>query len=632
MCGIAGRYNFRTGAPVDRDIVAGMCDLLAHRGPDGSGVCVDGAVGLGHRRLAVIDLSDAARQPMHRGHLTISFNGEIYNFRELRSALESEGHRFVSRSDTEVVLAAWQQWGPQSLGRLHGMFAFAIWDRDARALFLARDRLGKKPLCYWPDRDGLAFASEVKAFMADPAFEARPNPEALYHYLSLQYVPTPLSAFDGVSRVPPGHYLTVSGGALSLQRYWQLRYEPKRQMPEREALEQLAAELRRAVSSRLVSDVPLGAFLSGGIDSGLVVAEMAASAGARLRTFSIAFEDEHYNEAPFARQVADRYGTEHHEFTIRPDAVALLPKLAWHYDEPFADSSAVPTFWLAELTRPFVTVALTGDGGDEGFAGYDRYRALRLASRLARLPRPIRRLGAALGSRFEWKATDRHLTRARRFARTLALDPARQYAAWMDHCDAPLKADLCTADFRAAVGDGDTASIVSGRFDRSQASDVVDVALDVDVGSYLPDDLLVKVDIATMAHGLEARSPLLDHALLEWAAVLPTDLKLHGSVQKYLLRRLAEERLPADLVRRPKRGFAVPIDAWLRDDISPFARDILLGRQARERGYFRMSAVEQLIAEHAGGRRLWHSQLWTLLMFEMWHQTFVDRRGRTPAG
>lgn len=299
--------------------------------------------------------------------------------------------------------------------------------------------------------------------------------------------------------------------------------------------------------------------------------------------------------------------------------------MAWHYDEPFADSSAVPTFYLAEATRRFVTVALTGDGGDEGFAGYDRYRAARLAHRLAWLPSGMRRLAAAAGRGLERRTASRRLSRAGRFVKGLSLEKGQQYAAWMNHCDSPLKAELCTPDFRAAAGHVDTSDFESDRFDRSRAVDIIDKAMDVDVNGYLPDDLLVKVDIATMAHGLEARSPLLDHSLLEWAAVLPTHLKLHGSVQKYLLRRLASQRLPAELVTRPKQGFAVPIDAWFRHDIAAFARDTLLATTARDRGYFHLPVVERLLDEHVAGKRQWHTQLWTLLMFELWHQAFVDR-------
>ncbi len=624
MCGIAGRFNFRTGAPVVPRAITAMCDLLAHRGPDGSGLHVDGALGLGHRRLAVIDVSDAGRQPMTDGHgLWITFNGEIYNFLLLRSELEGHGHRFCTATDTEVILAAYRQWGADALSRLRGMFALALWDTRDRTLLLARDRVGKKPLYYRLDRDGLAFASEPKAFLAEPGFVPSPNPAALQHYLSLQYVPAPLSAFAGVERLEPGHRLVVRDGRLTTARYWDLQYVPKQAIDEREALGELRRRLAEAVRLRLISDVPLGAFLSGGLDSSIVVALMAEAG--RVQTFSIGFHESRYNELPYARQVADRFATDHHEYVVTPDAVALLPKLVWHYNEPFADSSAVPTFYLAEVTRRTVTVALNGDAGDENFAGYDRYRANRLAARLDHLPRPLRAalggLGRALPAPADWPG----LRRAARFLQTAPLSRERRYAEWMLHFDWAQKQELCTRDFLDAA-DRPSEDWIVGRFRGSQASEFLDATLGVDVHTYLPDDLLVKVDIATMAHGLEARSPFLDHELMAFAATLPVDLKLRGGTQKYLLKQLARTLLPAPLIDRPKQGFGVPIDVWFRRELRDLAHDVLLGSAARARGYFRHDVVERLLAEHVAGTRAWHAQLWNLLMFELWHQTFIDRR------
>ncbi|HUF48546.1 MAG TPA: asparagine synthase (glutamine-hydrolyzing) [Vicinamibacterales bacterium] len=629
MCGIAGRYNFVSGAPVDAATVTEMCDLVAHRGPDGAGVSVDGPVGFGHRRLAIIDLSDAGRQPMTRDALSVTFNGEIYNYRELKRELAGLGHRFQTETDTEVLLAAWQEWGSHAVDHLHGMFAFALWDAAGRTFWLVRDRLGKKPLYYWTDRDGLAFASEPKAFLADPGFTARPNLEAIHHYLSLQYVPTPLSAFAGVHRVPPGHLLRIANGQLTVDRYWSLSYEPKAAIDEPTALAELRRQLEAAVSKRLVSDVPLGAFLSGGIDSGVIVALMAGLSTAPVRTFSIGFHEARYNELPWARMVADRYGTEHHEFVVTPDAVALLPKLVWHYNEPYADSSAVPTWCLAEVTRQSVTVALNGDGGDEAFAGYDRYRASVIAGRLDRLPRPIRALASAIARRSPAPSTMPRFGRARRFLEGLGVDASVRYASWMMHFATPAKRRLCTPEFLASAGARESEALLTDRFAESTAEAWVDRLLDVDVQTYLPDDLLVKVDIATMAHGLEARSPFLDHDLLAFAARLPVSMKLRGGTQKYLLRRLARELLPPALVNRPKMGFGVPIDVWFRRDLRDMAHDVLLGSAARSRGYFNMGVVEQYLAEHESGRRSRHAQLWNLLMLELWHQTFVDRPAAT---
>lgn len=374
MCGIAGRVNFLSGAPVSETAVRGMCSLVGHRGPDGEGTMVDGSVGLGHRRLAIIDLSPAGHQPMAAagGRVWITFNGEIYNFQEVRVTLEAQGHRFRSHSDTEVLLAAYLQYGVACLGHLRGMFAFAIWDGRTRSLFIARDRLGKKPLHYRIDRDGIAFASEPKAFLADPGFVPEPDLEAISHYLTYQYVPSPYSAFRGVRKLPPAHYMLVQDGRVRVERYWTLAYGPKRRVTEQEASDELVSRLREAVRLRLISDVPLGAFLSGGVDSSVVVALMAQLSGAPVKTFSIGFEEKDYDELPYARQVARRYETDHHEFIVRPDATEIFDRLVWHYNEPYADESAIPTYYLSRLTRQHVTVALNGDAGDENFGGYQQ--------------------------------------------------------------------------------------------------------------------------------------------------------------------------------------------------------------------------------------------------------------------
>jgi asparagine synthase (glutamine-hydrolysing) len=604
-----------------------MGDLLAHRGPDGAGVWHEGAVGLAHRRLAIVDPSDAARQPMpaEDPRIRIVCNGEIYNFRELRAELEARGHRFRTRSDTEVLAAAYAAYGVQCLSRLRGMFAFALWDGGRRRLFLARDRPGKKPLYYRLDADGIAFASEPKAFLAEPSFEARPDAAALFDYLTYHYVPAPRSAFTNVRRVPPAHYLLVEDGHVRLERYWRLRYRPKRSLSEGEAAAELLARLRDAVRARLVADVPIGAFLSGGIDSSAIVALMAEIGVGPVRTFSIGFEEPEYDELPYARLVARRYGTEHREFVVRPDAVDVLPRLVWHYNEPYADSSAVATFYLAELTRRHVTVALNGDGGDENLAGYTRYLASRLAERYASLVRPVHRpLAALLGA--VPGASRGLVTRARRFVEALGETPARRYARWVSHFDPALKRALATEEFRRAAGDRDSVEHLAAAFGAAQGSDLVDATLAVDVETYLPDDLLVKVDISTMAHGLEGRSPFLDHELMEFCASLPSDLKLRGLTTKYLLKRAVRDLLPAAVVDRPKQGFGVPIDRWLRGELRGLVHDVLLDTRTLQRGYFHEPVVRRLLGEHQRGVHGWHYQLWNLLVLELWHRTFVDGR------
>ena len=628
MCGIAGRVNFLSGAPVTRKVVEGMCGLLAHRGPDGWDVHVDGPVGLGHRRLAIIDLSSAGTQPMSTadGRLWITFNGEIYNFLDLRAELEARGHVFRSRTDTEVILAAYETYGVECLGRLRGMFAFAIWDARRRRLFAARDRLGQKPLHYWIDRDGIAFASEPKAFLADPAFTPEADPAAIVEYLAFQYVPAPRSAFRGLRKLPPAHYLVVQDGNVRIERYWRLSYARKRPLNEADAAEELRDRLSEAVRLRLISDVPLGAFLSGGIDSGTVVALMAACGSGPVKTFSIGFEQKEYDELPAARLVAERYGTDHHEFVVRPHALRLLPALVWHYNEPFADSSAIPTFVLSELTRRHVTVALNGDGGDENFAGYERYRANVVARYLDRIPRLLRASVAQAAGHIPRGGNPRSvLSRGRRFFEAAAQDREQRYVSWMSHFNANLRREVCTPEFLAAAATDPDERLLNA-YAQSDATDFVDATLDVDVNNYLPDDLLVKVDIASMAHGLEARSPFLDHELMEFAASLPSDLKLKAGAKKYILKQAARPLLPSEILDRPKMGFGVPIDAWFRTELKELVSDLVGSAAFRDRGILQPFRIQRLIEEHVDGVRSWHYQLWNVLMLELWYRAFIDQR------
>ena len=629
MCGIAGRFNYRSGAPVSGRVVGAMCDLIAHRGPDGEGVWTEGPVALGHRRLAIIDLSPAGRQPMTYGggHLTITFNGEIYNFLELRRELEARGHAFRSKTDTEVILAAYREWGTACLSRLRGMFAFAIWDRESRALFVARDRVGKKPLHYWTDRDGIAFASEPKAFMADPSFSPEPDPEAVSAYLNYQYVPSPLSAFKGVRKLPPAHFLLIQDGRMRVERYWKLSFAAKRRLSESDACEEIRDRLREAVRMRLISDVPLGAFLSGGVDSSAVVALMAGLSSAPVKTFSIGFDDEDYNELPYARMVAQRYGTDHHEFIVRPDAAQIFPNLVWHYNEPYADASAIPTYYLAELARRHVTVALNGDAGDENFAGYRRYITPPAARQFDRLPPSIRRV---VGNVARWTPvpgkSDSVWYRGRQWLRRLSDTPEGRYSRRVMIFDPDLKREVCEPQFLAAAGDDGTPPFLLDAFDRSDAGDFVDAALDVDVSYYLSDCLLVKVDIATMAHGLEGRSPMLDHEFMEFAASLPSDMKLRGAETKYIFKKAVRDLVPAEIIDRPKKGFSVPLDIWFRKDLREMSGDLLLDGRLAGRGYFKPAAVRRLLEEHWRGTASWQNQLWSVLMLESWHRMFIDQR------
>jgi asparagine synthase (glutamine-hydrolysing) len=628
VCGIAGRVNFASGAPVAEDAVRRMCALIGHRGPDGEGVMVNGAVGLGHRRLAIIDLSPGGHQPMSAGggQVWITFNGEIYNYQDLRTTLEARGHRFRSQSDTEVLLAAYLEYGVSCVDRLRGMFAFAIWDGRTRSLFVARDRLGKKPLHYRLDQDGIAFASEPKAFLADPGFVAEPDAEAISHYLTYQYVPSPYSAFRGVRKLPPAHYLLVRDGRVRVERYWSLRYEPKRRISEEEACQELVSRLTESVRLRLISDVPLGAFLSGGVDSSIIVALMAQLSRAPVKTFSIGFDEKDYDELPYARMVARRYETDHHEFIVRPDATEIFDRLVWHYNEPYADESAIPTYYLSRLTRDHVTVALNGDAGDENFAGYHRYVSEMTTELYGRLPRALRRFAATMASTLPEVGGPRGLVaRGRRWFDRGADTRAGRYARRATYFDPRLKATVCTPEFERASGASRSDGLLLDALSDSRSGSFLDAMMRADVGLYLPDCLLVKVDIASMAHGLEARSPFLDHTFMEFVATLPADFKLRNGVKKYILKKAAAHLVPPEILARRKMGFGVPLEHWFRGALRELTRDVLLGSSAA-RGYFRRDVVLRWIDEHERGIRNWHDQLWTLLMLELWHRTYIDQK------
>jgi asparagine synthase (glutamine-hydrolysing) len=632
MCGIAGTLSFDPDRPAQRELLARMSGALAHRGPDDSGIRCDGPVGLVHRRLSIIDLSPAGHQPMSNedGTVWIVFNGEIYNFQSLRPALEARGHRFRSQTDTEVILHLYEELGPDCVEPLRGMFAFAIWDAPRRRLLLARDRLGKKPLCYQVDDQALRFASEVKAILQDPAVEARPDPRGIAEYLTFGYVTGASSAFQGIRRLPPAHRLVWEGGQLRVERYWRLRRGGKAARSEAEWGEGIRAHLEEAVRLRLISDVPLGAFLSGGVDSSAVVAMMRRVSSGPVKTFSIGFAEAEYDELRYARLAAERYGTEHHELVVRPDAMAVLPKLAWHFDEPFGDSSAVPTYYVAEMTRQHVTVALNGDAGDESFGGYERYVAQRLAGRLDRLPgaRALRGLLGGVGRLLPRGAPRRSpISRARRLLEGLAETPERRYARWFCQFHGERRATLLRPEFRRAAGETDELAPLLAAFRESDAPDAGDATLGVDTELYLPDDLLVKVDIASMAHALEARSPFLDHVFMEYAATIPFDLKVRGRTTKAVLKRALIDLLPEPILTRPKMGFGVPIDHWLRHELRDLATETLLAPRALQRGYFQPETVRRLLDEHVRGVAGWHYPLWTLLMLELWHRTYIDGDG-----
>jgi asparagine synthase (glutamine-hydrolysing) len=605
-----------------------MCAALEHRGPDSRGLHAEDRVGLGIQRLRVIDLQ-TGDQPIYNEDrsVVVVLNGEIYNFPELRRRLEQAGHHFATRSDTEVIVHLYEEEGPDCVRALHGMFAFALWDSRLRRLMIARDRVGKKPLFY-SHRDGeLSFASELTALMQDTAIPRDLDHQALDCYLAYQYVPAPLSAFRAVRKLPPASTLLFQDGSVRIDRYWRLDYGTKRPNADlREVHEEIREHIRRATRRRMISDVPLGAFLSGGVDSSAVVAAMAEASSEPVKTFSIGFENEAFNELPAARRIAQEFGTEHHEFVVKPDAIEMVPKIVRHYGEPFADSSAIPSFYVAEMTRRHVTVALNGDGGDESFAGYLRYASNLLAHRLERLPRPLRRTMAWTGERIPSNGNmTSTINRAKRLARSLAQDPASRYARHMSFFDPFHRELLYTPEYKELIGDSLAPEVIAGPWREASGSSAIDVMLEVDVETYLPGDLLVKMDIATMAYSLEARSPFLDHELMEFAASLPPELKLQGTDKKVALRGALRGWIPDDILDRPKMGFGVPIHDWFRGELRGYVEDVLFDPVARARGYFEERAIRELIDRHVRGQEDTSYRIWALLVHELWHREFVDR-------
>ncbi len=625
MCGICGKIYFDRQRTQDRALIESMCAALRHRGPDDSGVHVAGRAGLGHRRLSIIDLSPAGHQPMcnEDGSVWVVYNGEIYNFPELRTELQARGHIFRSTTDTEVIVHLYEDMGPECVGRLRGMFAFAVWDERAQELFCARDRVGKKPLVYAETGDGFVFASEIRALLQDASISRDVNIEALHHYLTYQYVPGPQTIFKQIYKLPPAHTLTLKNGRVSIRRYWDLNYEPKAdEADEDELIERFRAVFQEAVRIRLRSDVPLGAFLSGGLDSSAVVAQMSALMDRPIKTFAIGFEDQDFNELPYAHRVAGLFGCEHTEYVVKPDALRVLPDIIRHYGEPYADPSCVPTWYVAELTRRHVTVALNGDGGDESFAGYERYYANMMAARVPGCAcAPLRALARFLPHR---QARWSPLRRAKRFLSGLHADPARRYVGWLCYFTEEMKRDLYDPAFAQAISSCDSVRLMAEALQRCRAPSLLDRTLAADVALYLPYDLLAKVDIASMAHALEARSPFLDHELMEFAARLPARMKLRGSMSKYCVKKAFEKKLPPEILHRKKMGFGVPLQRWFREDLRQPAHDVLLDSRTASRGYFRRAAIERLLREHMQGSADHSYRLWALVYLELWHRVIVD--------
>jgi len=636
VCGIAGIVNLQGGG-VSADILRRMNNRMRHRGPDDEGLLVNGCAGLSQRRLSIIDLS-SGHQPMTNEDRSVwvTFNGEIYNFQQLRVLLEGHGHRFLTNSDTESILHGYEQWGVDCLRHFRGMFAFALWDEPGKTLLLARDRVGKKPLFYAQADGQFLFASEMQAMLQHPGISKQIDLEALDHFLTYEYIPAPKTILKQVRKLPAAHFLTLdagksraSGAVPRIERYWRLEAKPQANLREEDAVEGLLEVLREAVRLRLISDVPLGALLSGGMDSSVVVALMSQLSGAKVKTFSIGFEE--YSELPHARAVAEHYGADHHEMVVRPNALEVLPKLVCHYGEPFADPSAVPAYYVAKLARQHVTVALNGDGGDESFAGYDQYEKSLLADRYLRVPTLLRQgviepLSALIPD--SWPQHN-PLRRAKHQLREAGRPRFERYSRLMGHLTPELRKELYTPDLKHRLNGYHAESWLKVLFEqrRERASDLLGTYLGVDVESYLADDLLVKMDIASMANSLEARSPLLDHCVMEYCYSLPSHYKIRGRVRKYLLKVIGKKLLPAAILRRPKQGFSLPAAAWLRGEVRPLMEDCVLSERSLARGYFRRQPLERLVNEHLERSRDNSRELWALTWLELWHRTFIDGNG-----
>lgn len=637
MCGIAGLLYSDAARPVDRGTLRAMGDAIAHRGPDAEGFWDEPGVGLVHRRLSIIDLA-GGDQPIGNedGSVQVVFNGEIYNYRELRDGLIARGHRLQTSSDTEVLVHLYEEQGERLVERLRGMFAFAIWDRRERRLLLARDRLGIKPLYVYRDAEKLLFGSELKAILAHPGVDRTLDPAALEDYLAYGMVPGSRSIFARVEKLLPAHTLLVRHDGLgrSPRRYWRLRMEPDHRPSAEEWAEEVRHKVADAVRLHLIADVPVGAFLSGGLDSGTVVGLAAEAADGPLRSFSIGFREQAFNELPSARLVAQRYGTRHVEEVVTPDAAELIDVLTHHYDEPFADSSAVPTFLVSQLAAREVKVVLSGDGGDEAFGGYARYaHDLKEAAVRRRLPAWLRR--AALGPlaraypKADWLPRP---LRAKTALTNLALEPAGAYANSLSLCRPPLRRRLLAPDLAAALNGHDPGRIARDGYAEAPAGDALGGMIAADVATLLPDDYLVKVDRASMAVGLEVRPPLLDHELMELAGRIPSDYKVRRGETKWIFKRACGDLLPAEVLGQPKRGFEIPVDAWLRGPLREQFESVVLAPGARVGGLIDQAAARRTYRAHVAGVGRHGGVLWGLLILARWADRYLGSVGSVATG
>jgi asparagine synthase (glutamine-hydrolysing) len=628
MCGIVGVANANL-QPVNREILEKMNACIVHRGPDEDGFYLRENVGLAMRRLSIIDLA-GGQQPIYNSDKTswIVFNGEIYNFQELRSDLEKQGDIFYTHSDTEVILHLYDKYGVDCVNHLRGMFAFAIWNEREKSLFIARDRIGKKPLLYSHQPNGdLIFGSEFRALLQHPKINKVVDYEAIHHYLSYYCVPAPLTAYKQIRKLEPAHWLEWKNGEIKIQRYWSPNFSDKIKITRQEAEVETMRLVREATKLRLISEVPLGAFLSGGVDSSLIVALMAQESERPVKTFSIGFEEEDFSELKYAKRVAEHVGADHHEFIVKPDAFEILPTLVEHYGEPYADPSAIAAYYVARETRKHVTVALNGDGGDENFAGYKRYFAMKWSEKYHLLPNLIREhlIGKAVNLLPNSEIQRSRTRDIKRFFKAASMSKLERYFNWVSAIDREMLHDIYTEDFEHKTSGFDSAEFLKTWFTKANGIGIIDSVMLTDQMTYLPNDLLVKIDIASMAVSLEARSPLLDHKVIEFAASLPEVIKLgNGKTTKDLLKKVASQVVPREVLYRKKMGFSVPITHWFRRQLKDFLRDILLSEKSLGRNLIKPEIVKNMVEQHTSGKQDFTAPLYTLLMLELWFQRFID--------
>jgi len=629
MCGITGKIYLNDKTVSEQDILI-MNEKILHRGPDDGGVYIspDQKVGLGHRRLSIIDLSPLGHQPMrYLDRYEIVFNGEIYNFQEKKIELEKDGYIFKSKSDTEVIMVLYDKFGKECLTHLRGMFAFTIYDEQEKTVFCARDRVGKKPFKYYLDENVFIFGSELKAILTQKEYKKEPDYIAIHHYLTLQYCPAPLTGFKDLKKLEPAHYLFVDlkTKKVEKERYWKLDYSQKLNLSEDEWKKRIMQKLEEAVKLRMISDVPLGAFLSGGIDSSAIVALMSKFSKTPVKTFSIGFEEEKYNELKYAKIVAKKFKTDHKEFIVKPDAIKMLPQLVYQYEEPYADSSALPTYYVSKMTREYVTVALNGDGGDENFAGYGRYSVQKFGILYNKFIPFHKKIILPIVKFLATLVKNTFFDRAYIFANTLSQKYNYRYINYIRYFSNELKEKIYTDNFKEKTKNIDSYKIVADKFNEAGTKDKMDQCLYADFSTYLHDDLMAKVDIDSMAVVLEGRSPFLDYEMLELTAKIPFNLKLKGlNNKKYILKETLRGLVPNEVMFRPKMGFGIPIDVWFRGKLKDFAYDTLLSEKAINRGLFKKEALKALLDEHVNTKINHAYRIWALITLELWFQEYFD--------